>query len=149
MRGTLEQRFWAKVKKTDGCWEWTACCSSSGYGQICRGGHSGPQVQAHRLSWELHNGPIPDGMCVLHRCDNPSHLFLGTIADNNADMAAKGRAAHQHGETNGSCRLTADQVNDIRLYLAQGVKQRTLASYFGVHQTTICDINIGRRRRQA
>lgn len=101
---TLEQRFWAKVKKADGCWLWTGAGSRKGeHGRIGIGGRSEGIALAHRLSWELHHGPVPDGFCVCHRCDNPpcvnpAHLFLGTKGDNNRDMYAKGRAyAQSHG----------------------------------------------------
>lgn len=93
MPKTIEDRFWAKVDRGDGCWRWTAGCDSSGYGSLKTGQ---TKVSAHRLSWQLHHGPVPPGQNVLHRCDNPrcvrpSHLFLGTQADNIADMLAKGR----------------------------------------------------------
>lgn len=89
----LETRFWQRVEKTDGCWRWTGPLHAFGYGLIWRGGNN---VGAHRISWEIHVGPIPDGLFVLHRCDNPpcvrpDHLFLGTQADNIHDMVAKGR----------------------------------------------------------
>src|SRR5687767_4720826 len=96
----LSERFWEKVRKTDGCWLWTASRNAKGYGQIM---YQRRPIHAHRVSWQLANGPIPDGLCVLHRCDNPQcvnpgHLFLGTIVDNNRDMFAKGRAWAQNRE---------------------------------------------------
>ena len=85
--------FSASVRKGPGCWEWTASRQKFGYGTKW---HNGSVQLAHRIAWEEANGPIQEGMCVLHRCDNPKcvrpdHLFLGTVADNNADRHAKGR----------------------------------------------------------
>lgn len=92
---SLEERFWAKVSKAegDGCWLWTASITESGYGKIRVAGRG---LRVHRLAWTLANGAIPDGQHVLHNCDvrncvRPSHLFLGTHADNMYDMKAKGR----------------------------------------------------------
>jgi hypothetical protein len=87
------ERFWRRVNRTDGCWLWTGARKTSGYGEINIGGAI---WDTHRLAWTITQGPIPDGLCVLHTCDvrpcvNPDHLWLGTIADNNRDMFAKGR----------------------------------------------------------
>lgn len=82
---TLDERFWEKVAVTDGCWEWTASRQANGYGQFWRGG--GVKIVAHRLAWELTNGPVPDGMQLDHLCRNrgccnPSHLEVVTPREN-------------------------------------------------------------------
>lgn len=86
-------RFWNKVKKTDNCWFWTAGTFDDGYGKFK---FEKKNRKAHRISWLLTNGDIPEGMLVCHHCDNPlcvkpSHLFLGTPKDNTQDMIKKGR----------------------------------------------------------
>lgn len=91
----LADRFWSKVDPTGHCWLWMGALNEHGYGVI-----HGPERLAPRTAWELTFGSIPDGLDVLHRCDNPpcvrpSHLWLGTQRDNTADMIAKGRAAWQ------------------------------------------------------
>ena len=94
-RRKLPERFWKRVKKTKDCWEWQGMKKKDGlpYGLVKIFFR---RFYAHRVAWELTNGPIPKGLNVLHRCDNPvcvrpSHLFLGTQADNIADMVSKGR----------------------------------------------------------
>jgi hypothetical protein len=96
-RMPVEDRFWSKVRRggTDECWEWTAGTNDDGYGVIKVDGRD---TGAHRIAWVLiaRRGPVPDGMVVMHSCDNPpcvnpAHLSLGTVADNNADRHAKGR----------------------------------------------------------
>jgi hypothetical protein len=92
---TTRERFWAKVSRMSPaeCWLWTASQNSMGYGKMLV---AGKLQLAHRISWELHIGPVPAGLFVLHRCDtplcvNPLHLFVGTNADNMRDMKVKGR----------------------------------------------------------
>ena len=89
----VDKRFWSRIQKTDGCWNWTGALNTHGYGHMRVNSRQTPM---HRLSWEKANGPIPDGLSVLHKCDNrrcvrPDHLFLGTQADNMQDKIAKGR----------------------------------------------------------
>lgn len=88
------------VKQPSGCWEWQGARQRMGHGVIGRGRRGEGTVLVHRLSWEVHNGPVPVGMCVCHHCDNPpcvnpDHLFVGTRNDNNQDMMRKGRHASQ------------------------------------------------------
>lgn len=92
--GDPVERFMSRVAvDPDGCWLWTGLADQHGYGRIH---FEGRVTRAHRVSWMIHEGPIPEGQKVLHRCDTPAcvrpdHLFLGTQADNMADMNAKGR----------------------------------------------------------
>jgi hypothetical protein len=163
---TVEQ-FWSTVEKGDGCWEWQGHLSTNGYGRLPFGGR---MQGAHRISWQLERGPIPDGLCVLHHCDNrrcvrPNHLFLGTYQDNARDMAAKGRAHLQRrpdafagdrhwtrrhpelrlqGERNPAARLVAAQVVEIRERFAAGATYRALAKAYGVSTGTISFIVSGR-----
>lgn len=100
MNEATEARFWSKVSKSEGCWEWTAALRS-GYGVFYADGRL---HRAHRVSWEIANGPIAEGLLVCHRCDNrrcvrPDHLFLGTSTDNNRDMTEKGRHGTAHKPT--------------------------------------------------
>jgi hypothetical protein len=143
-------RFWSKVNKTDGCWEWIAGRNKDGYGQI--GKTHGDAVGAHRVAYELMVGPIPEGMCVLHRCDNPGcvnpdHLFLGTRADNTADMKAKGRARGPsfYGASNANAKLTEQDVREIRFIGGSGISQRALGLLYGVGQTQVGRILRGTR----
>lgn len=97
-----EESFWARVQKTDKCWKWVGAKNHNGYGIVSK--RSG-NCLAHRVSWSLLNGDIPEGQHVLHKCDvrdcvNPDHLFLGTQADNMRDMVQKGRSAKQKGTLN-------------------------------------------------
>lgn len=153
---SLQKRFWPKVEITESCWLWRASISGVGYGQIAFRG--GPHT-VHRLVWELYHGPVPDGMLVCHRCDvrhccNPEHLFLGTYADNSADMRSKGRSckgrpqsgnSHVTGERHGGHKLTSGQVAEIRRrYAEEGVSQQQLGREFGVSGPHICGIVKGK-----
>ena len=146
----MEERFWAKVRKTRGCWWWEGTKNNMGYGTFMR--VSPKKELAHRVSWMIANGAIPDGARVLHNCPegdnpacvNPDHLYLGTMKDNTQDMMKKGRnryVAH-HGEENGFSKLDANVVREIRERWEAGPKgealQMKLAAEFGV-----CFSNVG------
>ncbi len=142
----IEDRFWAKVVKGQPgeCWGWSGCCNTTGlpYGSLSLPGREAGSVPAHRFSWELHNGPIPRGLMVLHTCDNPpcanpDHLLLGTHADNMADRNAKGRQACQKGTAHGMSKLTPAIVRAIRA--APGL-QKTIGLMFGVHKSHVSQI---------
>lgn len=143
-----EERFWAKVQKTDGCWLWTASVRNRGYGMFSVNRRN---CQAHRVSWELAYGPIPDGLHVCHRCDNvlcvrPDHLWLGTNHENHLDKVRKGRWGPDRavvGERHGSARLTEEAVRIIRRERTAGALVRDLASRFGVSKRTIYDVSMG------
>jgi hypothetical protein len=119
-------RFWKYVKKGRGCWEWQGATHDYGYGVLnirlgLRGDHYSCVARAHRISWEIHNGSIPEGFCVLHKCDNPpcvnpDHLWLGTKKDNTSDMYKKGRnrGNFREGECKAKRKLTEDQVRNIK-----------------------------------
>ena len=143
---TLAARFWAKVVKGASCWDWTGTRQPAGYGIIGK-------VGAHRISWELHNGLIPSGLWVLHRCDNPgcvnpAHLFLGTNGDNVRDAIAKGRKPGVFEDDNAATKLSATQVYQVR-ELAKEHPQAIIASMFGVHQSTVSRIVRGETRSRA
>lgn len=147
----LTDRFWAKVDKrgADECWLWLWFRNRKGYGRVRSGGKSRAMLLVHRVSWEVANGPIPDGICVCHRCDvpacvNPAHLFLGTQADNVADMLAKGRGGYKapRGERNGRAKLTDAQVREIR---ASEGSQMAIAARFGIGEATVSKIRNGKR----
>jgi len=124
-----------------GCWAWDAGKGRGGYGQMWIPEQRSNRP-AHRISYELHIGSIPDGMLVCHTCDepsciNPAHLFLGTHADNSADMVAKNRQQRAVGENANGSRLTESQIKSIR---SDTRAQWEIASEYGVHQSQISKI---------
>lgn len=117
----LLMRFWKKVDVTPTCWNWIASKNPKGYGKFGVGGAGRGWTGAHRVSWEIHSGPIPDDKCVLHSCDNPAcvnpnHLWLGTIQDNLRDCGDKGRRSggRLSGELNSHAKLKERDVLEIR-----------------------------------
>jgi len=137
-RGTLSymDRFWSKVDKRgpDDCWEWTAYRAHFGHGRIRIDGIS---EGSHRVAWELTHGPIPEGMCVLHACDNPpccnpSHLWLGTQSENIKDMYRKKRGRELHGEAINTAKLTAAEVTTMRALNTKGFSYSRLGREYGV-----------------
>lgn len=160
MNDQTVSRFLAKVEKGDSCWLWKGKIHKrTGYGGAsvdCR------DILAHRLSWLIHGGEIPDGQCVLHRCDvracvNPAHLWVGTRAQNSADMVAKGRQATglrtgrytkpertARGSRNGQAKLTEADVVEIKRMLRDGLGICQIAPKFGVNSGAIWFIQHGR-----
>jgi hypothetical protein len=149
---TEVERFWAKVAKGDSCWLWAAAIGSTGYGNFTvRRNRKTVYVRASRYSWELHFGPIPDGLFVCHSCDNrtcvnPAHLFLGSNKDNQDDMRGKGRdRGYAPGTRNCSVKLTADQVQEIRRLHSAGMSSLQIARLFPVRARQIRRIIAGER----
>lgn len=140
------QRFWNKVEKTDTCWLWTACCFDKGYGQFRLNGRL---QRAHRVSYLLTFGVLPDDRDVLHTCDvrkcvNPAHLYLGDDLDNARDREERGRGNHVRGEQHGSAKLTVMAVKKIRcLYASGDFSQEQLRRQFKVSRSAIRDIVSG------
>jgi hypothetical protein len=146
--------FWAKLDRSGGrraCWPWRGQRSQSGYGRTKWPYRDARETAAHRVAYELVHGPIPAGMLVCHRCDNPPccnpfHLFLGTHLDNTVDMLRKGRAGRgsKRGSGHWNAKLTEADVLAIRQRLAAGgEKQQTIAADYGVCPPTICSIKRG------
>lgn len=140
----LEDRFWAKVRKTRGCWWWEGNKNNMGYGMFMR--VSPKKELAHRVSWMIANGEIPGRARVLHNCPdgdnpacvNPDHLFLGTQGDNMVDKAQKGRSGNQHRQA------TLKEAREIVRRYRAGESQMKLAEDFGFHQTYISRVVTGR-----
>ena len=151
-------RFWEKIDKNGEmvrpelgrCWAWKASTDHNGYGQI--NGEKDDRgerkfCKAHRVSWEIYYGPIPEGLAVLHHCDNPpccnpDHLFTGTNDDNMKDAAAKGRMPR--GKNHHAGRFTPEQVREVRSLLREGyMTQKQIAFKFGVTRSAIQGIQRG------
>ena len=144
-------RFWSKVRVGDPeqCWEWQGALrkAEDGYGSFWLNGRS---ENAHRVAWVWHNGPILDGLLVLHHCDNPpccnpAHLWLGTDLDNMRDRNRKGRANFSQGSCHGHAKLTEAQIHEIRGLT--GLSQEAIARQYGVTQGSISEILARKRWR--
>lgn len=130
------------------CWGWLGQTDDKGYGRI-RDKSSGEVYKSHRLSWTIHKGDIPDGMCICHKCDNPAcsnpeHLFVGTQADNVSDMMNKGRGKKAHGEGHAGAKLTELDVAFIRHWMKCGYNNSEIAEVFPVNDRSISNIKIGK-----
>lgn len=137
---SIYDRFWIKVQKGPDCWELKTRPCSKGYSRVRLSGFQ--SNLAHRVSWELHNGKIPNGLFICHKCDNrkcirPDHLFMGTQLDNMKDMAAKGRKRPAIGIRNRHAKLTDKKVIQIRTLYECGIPTRKLATKFRVTKRTI------------
>ena len=156
-RDSLQNRLWAKIEKREAneCWEWKGNKNNKGYGMIRLGG-SAPKVLAHRVSFEMSKGEIPDGMIIMHSCDNPAccnpdHLSLGTMKLNHKDMVDKGRRKigwnpdnkppHKRGEEHGFSKLTEKQALEIKFSIE---KTKFLIEKYGLERSTIKRIRSGR-----
>jgi len=142
MSQSLSARFWNKVEITDlvDCWNWTSYQNKFGYGRINVGGKI---KYSHRIAWRLVYGEIPNGQFVCHKCDNPScnnpnHLFLGTMQDNTIDMVRKGRAGRI---------LTKEQVLSMRSLHASGMNCKQLSTQFNTEISNVYRI-VNRNRWQ-
>jgi hypothetical protein len=146
-RAAMSERFHQRYEfdALGGCWLWTgAMVHSTGYGTIEQNGRT---LGAHRVSYELHKGPIPKGLQVCHKCDvracvNPDHLFLGTASDNAQDMHRKGRANNPIGDAHAKAKITERDIPKILARLLIGHSCAEIAADYGV---TDCAINAIRR----
>lgn len=163
-----QRNFWKKVNKNGPivphvgtpCWDWTASRNNQGYGTFGVG--SGTHRQSHRVSWQIENGPIPYGSCILHKCDrtccvNPLHLFPGSHKDNADDRDSKGRGnpatgdnaalrKHPHlvlrGERHSNSKLVESDVIEIRMRRSTGETPKAIAGDFGISTTLVRNIHL-------
>jgi len=148
MNQALAERLMLNIERITetGCWIWLAYCNADGYAIIK---YDGKPVQAHRLAYKAFIGDFSASLQVLHRCDvpcclNPTHLFLGTHADNMRDRESKGRANHPRGNLSGKSKLSETKVVEIKRMLKNGSDYAAIARIYSVDRRTVYDIAIGR-----
>lgn len=148
----LKKSFEKHVIRQEGCWSWKGPIAKFGYAVMSCRKEIGP-CRGHKASWIIHKGPIPEGMHVCHKCDNPictnpDHLWIGTYKQNNDDKIAKGRANFvnppvKKGSDNGSSKLNEDQVKEIKVLISQGHSCYGISKKYDVSNTTIKRIRNG------
>ena len=154
MRGkvwSMKDAYNHYVIRKKGCWDWSGY-KYKGYGNFRA---SYKAYRAHRASWIIHFGEIPEGLCVCHKCDNPpctnpDHLFLGTKSENSLDMIEKGRSitAGKFGSKNHMSKLTDQQREDIIVLYDKGSTNKQLAKMFNVSYGTICYTRFGKKKSE-
>jgi len=142
----FDERFWEKVdiKSIDECWPWKAALDGKGYGQIRS---KGKQLISSRIAWELTNGPIPEGMLILHKCDNrtccnPNHLYIGTHSDNMQDRENRNRAPNAGRPPS----IPNEIIKTIKQLYKEGNSQMSMSRQFGISQPYISYILHGKAR---
>jgi HNH endonuclease len=148
----LEGKILSRVVRASTCWVWTGSKNKKGYGHICIG--AGQIELAHRTSYRTFCGPIPDGLCVLHHCDNPvclnpTHLFIGTQIDNINDCVSKGRnrGGGQQGEHHHHAKITDENAKEILELISAGVPLSKIAERFNFSYASVYAIKIGKTWR--
>lgn len=152
----IEDRFWSFViQHPTGCWEWAGSKTKWGYGRLGGPGRAGKEERAHRVSWSIHFGPIPDVLFVCHKCDNPEctrpdHLFLGTHTDNMNDCISKRRhravtaresyTTPRMGRPIGTSKFSAETRAEVIRRLQSGESHRAIEAALGVSRSMVASI---------
>ncbi len=135
-----------EMDESTGCWEWTGTKTTGGYGLFrCLR----QDMPAHRFSWWMYHGPIPDGIYVLHHCSNPGcvnpeHLFLGTAKDRTRNMGKKGQGKHLKGADHNNAKLSKDDVDEIKKLVEAGYTGASIARQFNISASVISKIKTGK-----